>query len=162
MKTKYLVAAAGALAAGLIVAVHGWGDTDAPGLPGPDCGVTAGSGAMNLTLEESKRRIWLKYLIAEELVAGRITYLEAAAQALAINRTCDLVTENLRRGYPGLTDEEVVALMLLTSVRNILGEDSSRLAEVEARLDAEWQSVKGRPLHRRPLPESRRRWPALN
>jgi hypothetical protein len=146
MKTKNLVAAAGALAAGLIVAIHGWGATDTPGLPGPDCGVAAGSAAMNINLEESKRRIWLKSLIAEELVAGRLTYPEAAEQALAINRTSDLVMEILHLRYPDLPEEEAVALVLMTAVRNILGEDSSRLAEVEARLGAEWLAAKGRPL----------------
>jgi hypothetical protein len=70
-----------------------------------------------------------------ELIAGRITYKQAAAEFKNLNEFAPECMSGLRSTHPGVSDEEIVRLDIIEYVESML--DAKEAAKVVARLDGE-------------------------
>jgi hypothetical protein len=107
-------------------------------------------------LEDELRRTRERYrdqeAVAQEVVAGRLTLLQAAARVCAIRADePPLVRDLARRRHPGLSEKEWFSAVVIDFVRRILAEDPDRQAAIVGRLEAELQRQLG-PGRRLPAP----------
>lgn len=89
--------------------------------------------------DDIRRRIEVKELLIADLIAGRTTLADVAAQFLALNRSEPGYMDTLRAIYPGESDEETAARTVMGFVSpRLAGEPPARQAEVAGRLEAEY------------------------
>jgi hypothetical protein len=81
-------------------------------------------------------RIAVKEQLIQEVIAGRVSLMEAAAQFRALNATQPRFMEIIRDFYAGATDEECLCKNVLGYVATYLGEGAKN-HEVYRRLNAD-------------------------
>jgi hypothetical protein len=90
--------------------------------------------------------------VAAEVVAGRLTLLQAAARVRAIRADePPLVRELARWRHPGLSEEEWLCAVVIDHVGWVLADDPARQAAVVGRLQAELRRQRQCGLLRLPL-----------
>jgi hypothetical protein len=95
---------------------------------------------------EVRERIDLKERLVENLVAGRTTLAEVAAQFVALNESRPEYARLIRETYPGATEEEKVARHVVeNALLRLAGRPAAERAEVAARLDGELRRLAGDP-----------------
>jgi hypothetical protein len=96
---------------------------------------------------DSIRRIQAKVQIADEVVAGRLTLLEAARRYRPLQESAPGGLRYLLRKYPGATEQEVLCRNVITFARgtpSMQPERATVVARLEAEL-AEYLSCQARP-----------------
>jgi hypothetical protein len=89
------------------------------------------------------RRIGAKELVVQELAAGRITLLQAAARFRDINADWPEYAEVLRHRYPDASEEASISRNTIDYVCNILEDEDLVLAKgLRARLEAELDQLR--------------------
>src|SRR5262245_21573467 len=119
-----------------------------PGLAGQAGVRRAGAVPADGSLDEQfwavARRSRAKREAVADLLARRLTPLEAAARFRDLNRQPPDLSGCHRRLFPGETEEEIACRQVLTYVREELGRRSPGTAAEVARLEAAWQENRDR------------------
>jgi len=79
--------------------------------------------------EHVMRRVAIREEIIRDLVVGRMTFQQGTQRFVELNRTHPSALANLRRMYPGRTDEECAARQLVTHLRNSGNRAAAALAD---------------------------------
>ncbi len=143
-----LALAAGAVAAGLV----GMSCLLRESAPAAAAGVARASAAepwvdlwhvsddLDARHQFTNRKIATKRHLAQELIAGRLTLLETAAQFRALDRAhAEFVWSAFRRQYPAATDDESHCLCVIATAQSEFPNRSRQEAAIGARLRAELQ-----------------------
>jgi hypothetical protein len=85
-------------------------------------------------------RIQAKRTVVEDVIGGRMTLREAAAQFAELNAICPTYMNLLRQLHPGLSDEEVLCRNVMSFVATELSHWPDQAACVLARLEKELTS----------------------
>ncbi len=88
-------------------------------------------------LEEARRRMVIKSWVEEQLIAQRITLLEAAHRFRDLSTADPHFMTRLRRHFPSQSDEESLCRHVLQHVGESLSKRPSQAAVVLPRLEAE-------------------------
>ncbi|HKA08323.1 MAG TPA: hypothetical protein VKD71_13770 [Gemmataceae bacterium] len=93
---------------------------------------------IDLDDEHVLRRVAIRLEVIRDLVAGRMTFEEAAERYVELNRMQESALAYMRRTYPGRTDEERGARQLAAHMRNSGNPAAAALGEEwECRLSAQ-------------------------
>src|SRR5262249_31634472 len=91
--------------------------------------------------ESNHRRIQAKHDVICELLAGRLTLLEAAAGFRDLDAGLPEVRDRLVQHYPGMPYEMMLCRQVIEQERSVLGvRDPDQVERVVARLEAELQA----------------------
>ncbi len=92
-------------------------------------------------IEDTRRRLAAKEWVKQELIAQRMTLLEAAAQFRDLSKSQPRYLDQIRRAYPSRSDEESLCRNVIAHVRVTLHKEPTRAAVVLARLEAELREI---------------------
>jgi hypothetical protein len=103
-------------------------------------GVTS-STDLDTRLESNYRRVQAKYAVVTELVAGRLTLLDAAARFRDLDAGLPDVRDRLMEQYPGVPYAVALCRHVIEHARSVLRVQApEQVASVVARLEAELQA----------------------
>jgi hypothetical protein len=89
-------------------------------------------------------KVGLARCLTEQLIDGRVSLADAAAEVLRANRSRPEFLFVLRQEYPdAATDRELAARYLLAKVADYFHDEPSRRAEATGRLEVEYQAMRG-------------------
>ncbi len=91
--------------------------------------------------EDMRRRHAAKEWVKQELIAQRMTLWEAASHFRDLSKSEPWYLEQIRKAYPGRSDEESLCRNVIAYVRVALTREPARAAVVLARLEAELREL---------------------